>query len=449
MTIVNVGDEFEFSIIDKESVWKEILNYIKNIDGEVKLVFDFVVCYNPFRFNSFKQLYTDERVYMEFISSEPETSTELANNLKISCIMDGYKEDRFVGNLYKIKKPDVVSSMTAITERLAGKLKDSATYNEEENCYVISYDDLFGQLDNTNTIPSIFKAAYDLYKETEVSEYTIILGDYIFSSELLDSIAKNVVSFKNELNITINIGLDDEDSITNYNSSLYRYNSTELSIYRKFEEFKKLKYDLAGILIKYKHSRAVDTLGRESKGKQASSRVSIYRGIATLKGYEKKVELIPKDKLDRYTVKEDKIYNELGVVVNPLSLNIIIQDLKLDYFNTKAHFECSDEEVDIQLDEELPFSTQKIPITHIGLYDKFVGRCFHFLKPWQESIDESENIIEGFNNDGFIEHKDVTVPEKMKIVFDDWEVIYNEEELDKSIQLNNEYLMKKFGKLYN
>ena len=448
MKEIDIREELGLSIIKTNETWLKVLNYVESLGEEdVKLVFDFVSCYSPLDLSNFRRLIAKNNIYAEFIDCKPELSDELAKNINLTCILDGYKEGRFTAKCFKQKIETPPISVTTAADRICNQLAEKAIINEETGICDVRYCDIYTQLGSPNTIQGIISAILKIYEEKGAKNYILYFSDYSINPEIVDALANKIVQLSNKYDISVDVDMEDEDTINYYKSSLYKYTSTDITIQRKFRGFQKLKYNTAGQLIKYKHTRAVDNLGREGHGKKVASRVAVYRGLATLNGYKKTVNMIPKEILDKYTVdnEEEILYNEKGEQLSFNNIYIIIDELPLKYFQTHAYFSCSDDEEENELAymDSLPFQTQKIPLTHIGLYGEFIGRRYHFLEPWQESLEESEKVITGFDSNNFIHHEVLTVPQRIKLVFDDWEVDYNKEELNKAIEKNNDYLKEK------
>ena len=76
----------------------------------------------------------------------------------------------------------------------------------------------------------------------------------------------------------------------------------------------------------------------------------------------------------------------------------------------------------------------EIPMSEIGLCDKFLGSKTHFILPVQQSASESQKVIVDIDDDGRNVTKLCTIPERMREVFDSWGIKYDVESLEKAIE---------------
>jgi hypothetical protein len=68
----------------------------------------------------------------------------------------------------------------------------------------------------------------------------------------------------------------------------------------------------------------------------------------------------------------------------------------------------------------LPYLRIVDTINNIGLGNKFLGKKYHFMRPTQRFANQSKKIITGIDDNGSCIRKVVTIPERIKIVMDDW-----------------------------
>ena len=165
-----------------------------------------------------------------------------------------------------------------------------------------------------------------------------------------------------------------------------------------------LKLNMPGMLIKYKKSKALDEFGREGKGEVVSSRIAIFRGL--------------KQTSHGQTVAKIEVFNN-------------------NYFYTIEHWMV---EHDYEEPTSLHNETLEIPLDELGICDLFLGSKYHFLLPIQQSESETQVVIKEVDDDGRNVKVRCTIPERMQIVFDSWNIKYDKQSLEESIEATKKFL---------
>ena len=69
----------------------------------------------------------------------------------------------------------------------------------------------------------------------------------------------------------------------------------------------------------------------------------------------------------------------------------------------------------------------------LGVGDLFLGSQFHFLRAVQQDISENRVVIVDTDENGRNIKETCSIPRRMQIVFDDWNIKYNKDALEKDI----------------
>ena len=169
----------------------------------------------------------------------------------------------------------------------------------------------------------------------------------------------------------------------------------------------RLKVNHVGILTKYKDGRAKDEFGRSGKGEKISVRIALFKGFT------------------RDT--NDEILAHF-------------QSYNNNYFYTHDHWYLEHDGEELN---DLIYDDVYVKIDDLGIYNDFVGARYHFSSAVQyrpegsvtmyhmESISDTKSSVVG---------ERYTIPERIKAVFDDFGVDYDQESLDAYIESTRKIL---------
>lgn len=203
--------------------------------------------------------------------------------------------------------------------------------------------------------------------------------------------------------VTVTIHSDDEEVMNKVNIYQTLSSNKSMSVSDKLNIIKsKLSVGKVGMLIKYKDSKATDEFGRKGRGKPISCRVAIFGGL-------KLVDKTP---------------------------TISIRTFNGNTFFTSTHWSL---EHDNAILRNLDYTDELIPIDQFGMYNDFLGSRYHFIAPIQTRKEDTITMY-GLNEQGKVTHDKVTIPERIKLVLDDWEIKYDAESLDRCIKETKEIL---------
>ena len=89
--------------------------------------------------------------------------------------------------------------------------------------------------------------------------------------------------------------------------------------------------------------------------------------------------------------------------------------------------------------KQLLFEDVSIPVSEFGMYNDFLGSKYHLITPVQNNPEDSIMMF-GVDSTGKITSTRMTIPERIKAVFDDWGIKYDTESLQSYIQKTHEKL---------
>lgn len=395
MIYKKLRDFYNVDTISQDKGWLKIINAVKDINEPFEIDFTGINVVDPWDLQNFKQLLKNPFVNMKFTNNE-----EIVSKIKMLCILDGLDESRIVNE--EVELPRVKTSEEKKIEKYGTDL--IPYFKNRGEVYEFDVTQKYSQMHSTNTLNYI-RYAIDRIAENGNSNFLINIGTVSIQPNVLKELSEMIVKYNSE-GITLNVNLENEEDIKNM--GLLMHKSTE-----NFDELKKADFfrnnsskliGMVGLLLKYKKSRTVDEFGRHGKGEIISSRIAVITDVFMYG-------------TDTATICVDS-YND-------------------NYFYTKQQWivEHDNEEPDCLHKDSL-----EIDSSQLGFHDLFLGSKYHFLKPLQKDLSENRKVIIGINSDGTNKKKICTIPERIKIVFDDWGVEYNKELLDEYIEQTNNKL---------
>lgn len=374
-------------------VWEKFMKVMEEKGKEEKVLFDFrgMELYDPWANVAFQTFMKDERVHIKLYSSSKEAAT-----INQSCLIAGVSSDRCTNEDIKIEKRP--SSEEKKLKRYIDRFAYCVTKKDETLVFDYEY--------STITERVVFDALNVVLENNKKDLKKIVLNfnNCIIQDSMFQYLADMYTELSKEYEVEL-ILLDKEmrsyaDAFISTNSSV---GMSELDKLKLFESC--IKPNSAGVLTVYQKSKKKDALGRNGEGEVLFTRPSIYKGIS--KGADGTIYL------SFESFKGNKFYR------------------KLDYALDNGDTELSG------LDSEL----NVFSIDEIGVCDKMKGTKAHFNNPI--SFDESDMHTVYVRSESGYSTVKKTLPEYMKIVFDDHEIDYDKERLDKCIEVNRIYLEKK------
>lgn len=395
--------------VSQEKSWMKVYDKLKDINEDIEINFDDVNVLEPWRFKAFQMILSNNpHVYMSFTNKD-----DIVSKLHMSCIINGVDKNRIIGRHVEVEKPKTPEELKAekrgreITQHF--KLDDQGVYR-------IKVSELYAQLHNSSTITYICKAIEMLNQEKEITQFIIDIGDMSVQLNVLKHLAEKVIDYTYK---GISIAIDTSDEETAKNIRLFLHQCRNDAYNDKVKRYDKIissiKKDTPGLFLRYKSSKALDDFGRHGSGQVVSSRIAIFREIRFIAP-------------TRITTKDD---------LRDAKIMCVIDTYNSDYFYTKLHWSM---EHDNETLKRIPMDTYKVDIEELGFCDDFLGSKYHFMLPIQQSENENTSMIVGLNNEGKNIRKVCTIPERMKLVFDDWGIDYDKVSLNQSIKLTEQAL---------
>lgn len=376
--------------ISQDKGWKKINEELSNCDDDIEIDFTGIKVIEPWKCPEFRILLKKRNIHMKFVNNEV-----VANKIKMICVIDGLDESRITSKTVEIPKPKTPEEKKVEQCGMALIPLFSIT---DSNCAIFNARDKYSQMQNTITTKYIKYAISELHKVQGINEFIIELNKITVLSNVVQSIVTMINSFEED-GIRVKIDTDDKEIQKNFKLFMHIAKNTSYSSLDKGEILvTKLKPGTVGMLIKYKKSKALDEFGRHGNGEVVSSRIATFDGLAT--------------------PDEDKNCACFTSYNN-------------NYFYTKQHWM-------VEHDNEEPTSLHadrlQIDLNELGFDNVFLGSQYHFIMPVQRSSGESVWVITGLNESGSNIKVKCTIPERIKIVLDDWGIKYAKDALEKAIK---------------
>lgn len=405
MIVKECSELYSGNIISQEKSWAKLAqaveDFLDTIDEneEIEILFSGVNITSPWNHMSFMQLLRNKRVHMRFTNQG-----ELVARIKASAILNGGYPDNIIN--ISIEKPKQKTAAELRIESNGEIIKD--LFKLVGNRYEWEVKSKYGQIYNSNTMDWIKYGIDKLISESDITEYYLDLANVQLSPVVIQSFADMIILYETT-GITITLNITNEEDIKRFNLSMHK---AVTQVYTKKERVRAVRKNLVkgnpGLLIKYKKSKAVDEFGRHGKGDVVSCRIAVFRDLK---------------------IKDDETV-------------FIVDAYNKDYFYLKYHWMAENDGEQL---EKLVKETLEIKMEDIGLLNIYLGASYHFIEPIQQDISENEKVIYGVTERGTNKSKMCTIPERMKLVFDDWGVEYDKERLDEYIRLTNERLAEVTG----
>lgn len=398
MLVRKLKELYNVDTISQDKGWKKVLQAINDIlattNEDILIDFSSTNVVDPWQSIEFKKLLSNEKIHMKFVNSE-----QTVNKIKMMCIIEGMSADRITNEVIEVPREKTAEEkkIEQYGSQLMDFFKDNGT-----GTLVFNVRDRYDQLQSTNTVNYIDFAMRELHKTKGTTNFIIIFNKISVLPNVLRVFAQLIVDYK-EIGVDLKIDMDNDDSARELGLFIHIATNDKYTDSERAKAFNELKPNTPGILIRYKKSKATDDFGRQGKGEVVSSRIAIFREV--------------KDNGDE-----------------PIA---VVATYNNNYFYTKQHWMVEhDNEEPTSLHEDI----MEIPMSDIGLCDRFLGSRTHFILPVQRSKEESQTVIVDIDENDRNIKKICTIPERMKIVFDDWSVPYDHEALDKAISDTNALL---------
>lgn len=394
MKIIQVSDVYNVTQISKNNneAWEKLISAVEEVPEEEEVTLDFkdISIEDPWTNEAFKKLVGIERVYFRVYSSE-----KFKDTFDIACELGILKKGRAINIDEIVEIPPPPKNM--VLEGLINRLYEAIEISD--GIGMLNVYDVVTQISSFDTVKAIEEAIERYNKDTGISKFAVGTEYMFIQVNIIELLAKVIGRLKSK-GITFILLSKDKD----VESKIRIYQCTEANRNKKpLDRAKIIQGSVepytAGMLSKFKTTKKLDEFGRMGEGKPIMCRVAIFKKI-------------------------DK------------ELNVHFDLYHGDYFYTKMHYQLDNDGAEL---DSLQVEGIKIPITKLGFCNEFTGAEYHFNLPIQGRLEDYfHTYVE--DTDGEIIETEVTLPERIQMVFRDFGVRFNEAALIKAIADTRDYL---------
>lgn len=377
MEIIQVKDIINVDTISKSTTaWKNILETVAKVEGEVKLDFRGIQLIEPWTNADFKQLMSDPRVYVKVYTAE-----ELKSTIELMLALGNLKTGR-------VENEDIISAyVISPREKKIRDTKASIMREIEDKDGVMTLDisHIVGYITESITLEALESAVDEINQDKNYTHFKVIISGVTITDPMLIRVAEIINEF-DEKGIVIEIESSDDEVIGKI-TTFQCIGSKKISIQERYDIFKAtVKTKTIGMLTKYAKTGRMDALGRMGDGIPIMCRPARFDGFA----------------------RKDK------------SLYVVFTTFPLQTFYTKQDFYLDNDGLRLKKPQTI---VMNIPIGDIGVCDRYTGREFHFNMPIQ--LEATESLTTSKVKDTKVETSVVTLPEFIKMVLDDHNIDYD------------------------
>lgn len=367
--------------------WDKLIAYMEaNITEPTNFDFKGIEMTQPYNSDSFIKLLGNPNFYMT-IHNNP----RLLDSIKVLLTLSNQDVSK-VANIQDAIPKKVSPEQRAI-ENMAKQLQDY--FETDGDVGTLHIYRRFDQIGMPKTVDYI-REAMRMYSENTGIKHIILNTSNMSIQSFVTEYVANLVGDMQKIGVSLEIVTDDKE----IKSKISMYHGLQNATYSLMDKFNIMKARLAlgrvGILTKYKDSRAKDEFGRYGRGEKVQVRVAIFRG---------------------FTKKDNNVF-------------AVFETFNGNTFYTASHWSITH---DGDIRTKLKSDRVEVPVADLGIYNDFLGPRYHFSTPVQYSNSATE-IIYSADAEGRVTGKKMTIPERAKAVFDDYEVSYEVESLNAYIE---------------
>lgn len=397
MKTVLVKEIYNVDTISKGNckAWLRLMDFLSTLDTSEDIEFDFkgIEVVQPWATPEFMVMMQDSRVHLKFWFAD-----SMVNSINIMCALNGIKGKRAVN--VEVQPVKVLSQEDIKVQKVADQLQEY--FDKSGEIPVLNIYKRFDQIGVYTTVRYIESAIETFCNNTGAKRVFVETKDITVQPSVIEKLTE-IIKHMSENGVQVEIHSNDKEVMSKIGIYQALNNNRFMTASDRVEVIKsKLEVGTVGMLIKYKESKATDEFGRKGKGKPISCRVAIFEGI-------KKTE------------------NGLAVFVRTFNGNT---------FYTRVHWSL---EHDNAILNKLDSNVEVIQLDQFGMYNDFLGSKYHFIAPIQTRKEDTITMYD-LNEQGKVIHNNVTIPERIKIVFDDWGIQYNKESLEYYIEKTRQIL---------
>lgn len=395
MEIVSVKSIYNVDTISKGNAkaWNRLIDFMSTQTGDIMFDFKGIEVAQPWATPEFKLFMQDERVHLKLWCSE-----NTVNSINIMCTLNGFSNNRAINE-------EIIPEKTLTKEEIqVMKMADQLQqyFDSTEDVPVLNIYKRFDQVGVPITVNYIEAALKKYAAEHGCKKLKLEAKGITIQTSVIENVTNLIQKLADD---GVELIINSNDSEVMNKVGMYQSLSSK-QVYSDKDKIKLIKASLnpgkVGMLIKYKDSKATDEFGRSGKGKPVSCRVCIYYGMKKVKD----------------------------------TICVCFRTFNGNTFYTHTHWSL---EHDNDIIRELDYKDEVIPVSQFGMYNDFLGSKYHLITPVQAKPEDSITMY-GIDDAGKVTYTKMTIPERIKAVFDDWEINYDTETLQAYIQKTKELL---------
>lgn len=399
MNVIRVKDIYPVDTISKnnDKAWTTILHSLEDTTEETELDFEGITVTEPWNNDIFKKLLAKNFIHFKFYSFETGTHT-----VNLLCELTGFKGERATN--VRIESPKVATKEELSIQRKAVMLQE--LISTEDKIGILDITAKYSQLCSTDTIDGLEVAFKAESLERGTTMFILSVGGLFIQQNIIEAIAL-MIGRLSEQGIDLTFMSDDREIMQKIGLYQCASHKKRLTTAQKLE-FLQNNIDplTVGMLSKYKRSRAKDPFGRFGKGEVLYCRVAVY----------------------------------VGMTGEGENTSLVFDTYNGNTFYTQQHWMM---EHDGEMLDKLATERLVVSIEEVGVFDKYIGSSYHFIMPVQGASDSGNHRVYTADSEGNTIRRDLTVPEFIKAVFDDWDIKYNEAPLLHSISETQRIIREK------
>ena len=301
------------------------------------------------------------------------------NSINIMCKLNNIDADKAFNESVPVVKAQPTKEELKVAEQAAAL----QTYFINDNGVgVLQIYKRFDQIGVPKTVSYIEAALKKYAEDNGVSHLRLEAKNIVVQTSVIESVTELIQKLAD---VGVELDIDSNDTEVMNKVKMYHSlgKSNVNSDKEKIKQITKMLYPgKVGMLIRYKESKATDEFGRSGKGKPLSCRAAVILGMRK---------------------------------------------------NSEGVFEIHD----------LDSKREVITLDQFGMYNCFLGSKYHFIEPVQMNPSDSMTMFGIDPDTGNVTRSVLTIPERIKAVFDDFDVKYDKVALSQSIEDTRAYLANK------
>lgn len=382
------------TITNESKRFSIIKEYIENSkEPEILLDFTRIEMIEPYKDPVFLDIIRNPRVTIKLYNKE-----NMAKSIKFMLKMTDFSDEEANKKVISVvvKLEDEPSRNDLELKRLTDALKSTVVESEDKSIVEIKVAKRMSTINRINAIVALKNIAEE-YRKT-ASKIVFDFTGVTIPDDVIDTLSNLCYDLRlNGINLEV---LSSQEVIKEkINTFISMGNKRKMSVAEKIHYIDtELKINSAGLLTSYVKGKKKDIFGRKGNGEVAKTLPAIYRG-------------------------HDDTY-------------IYFDTFKASTFMTRFEYERMN---DGERHPNLKVVKEKIEIAKLGLCAICVGSEYHFNLPVQ--FDSGIKKVPVLTENG-VEYRSLTLPQHMKLIFDDFCIKYDVTTMLQSIAVTKQNMRK-------